>query len=531
MASTRRRLRKLEGGEKSRRWRLWSFSTAVIVFAAAAIAISYLGSSSETNDVFSETVAKSDERKIEQQEQTEQVEQEKQARQQRRHVEAETAESDLAAVIKPDRAETAIETVDAKATITDPLESTAQVETAVALKRRPLDDVRERGKRLVLPLPSAAEPMDLAKIYVDSVEDCELDVVGEESVLKRAAFELAPEDPQEGLRTWSIKKVATAGLVRNEPVGVFTLDGQKLSFEWDSLYQGAELRNCLLRIKAKNSSGADQVSCILRDPDRRPRLKMSFDSKAEKIELLGPDKLSDTTNIRFEFRLDESLSGQLRCKGKGKTSLRVDERSKIELFEEPKRSRAVDEPALVEITLTLLASPQNHAVYLQRETSLRRKELIIPDFKSSLFVSADDEIALKWPRSVVRREPFSRGMLVQIEKQASDNVVKLDDWIKTLKDHKTRVVAKRGHSPGAARSRLDDDEQIKDIDERIKDITVLMGNLQKERAEWAAIPRRAELIENLFLRVETEAALPFRLVLDMHEADTRSVVLVESAAE
>jgi hypothetical protein len=479
------------------------------------VALITTGDGSQPRDDFSATVAKSNQRESSAREAHERIEPKWETPwEQDRHSDAGTPETDAAP------AEAAEDAVDAEPAATSPFESTAQ-EAATASEPRPLDGVRQRGNRLELPSPSdATGPIDLTTIYVDSVENCSLDIVGEEAVLKGAVFKIVDDLPQDKMRNWRVIK-QPSGIGRSVPVGVFSLDGQTLSFAWDQFHHGAELRNCILRITAKNSFGSDEASCILREPEPHSGLEINFDSKMDDLKLLSKDELQDTTNVRLDFSLSDDLSNQLRITGK--KFLRVGESSTIELVEDPDPSRAADESFRVEIKLTLLSSDTDNTVYLRRETFLRWKEFDIPDS-----VSPNANTVLKQPVVKIQNEAFTYRLLAAIEKQAEDNASRIPKWFDALKNRRTRNRKQRAGENRKTKKGLD---ALMQLDQEYRKLENLMRDLPQMWKVCQGIPQRITKLEKLLRRVERDVAIQFKLMNDISGSGGPPVVLVESTSE
>lgn len=512
-----------DSDDRQRPWLLWA-AVAVILVAAIGVGILTFRGASRPDDVFSQTVAKSDQTLVQERAELEQVVREKVERQQQQQpTEPEVRQSEPGETEESEPPQATSEVAETQTTIADPLQPETSTEP-LPEKHRPLDDVRDRGNRLVIGTPATTTgPVALATIYVDSAEDFELDIIGEESVMKLANYNLLSENPRDGLRTWTLTKKGVSALDREEPVGMFALDGQQLSFEWsrDGFPDAAVLRNCILQIRAESSAGPDDTNVVLREPEILPRLELKLISRASKVELVRQDELQSTEQIRFDFQLANSLSNQLVCKGS--TSLHVDDSSVIQLFENPAASRTKDEKPLVETKLTLQASDVDKTVHIQQESTFRWYEIVIPEVLRSNNGDQPEIETLFTPLPPIpHTDPLTKPLLREIEKQAVQNDRALQNWIDRLKVLKARYVKERKDAM--------DDASLKKINNLIQATDAQIAKVQKEHDIWKRIPDRLARSERLFQRIESEAALHFELVLDVPGSD-KPVVLAKSKPE
>ena len=172
----------------------------------------------------------------------------------------------------------------------------------------PLQDVRDRGNRLQISLPSVGlnsgpdGPIQLARIYVDSLNDFMLKkIIGGRSVLKPGLdFSLEQRDiDEQPFRDWDVIRRSTTGVdLGGNPdiVGTFRLDqNSELSFRWHKGNEGFEIINCLLEMEAGDPDAKpEREKCTLREV--RLVKPMRFDpANAEWLEtLVGRKELANT---------------------------------------------------------------------------------------------------------------------------------------------------------------------------------------------------------------------------------------------
>jgi hypothetical protein len=517
---------------------LFIFFAFISLIATGSVFWSFLGPAEE--DVFSETVAQSEQSESSAGDGPERIEDDQWEAslgdRQLDEFEDGSPELDDTLLDEPVWTEPEEESLNTEPPATEPEE---EEKAPAAPKRRPLDDVRDRKKRLGLPLPgSNAASVELATIYVDSVQDCSLDIVGEESILTGAVFKIR-DDPGDTKRNWHIVN-QPSGIGAQEDVGVFTLDGQTLSFKWDGSQdgrrEGAKLRNCLLRIDAKNGFGSDHFDCILREPEKREGVALRFSSDTREITLLRKEEFKDTTNVRLEFSLHGGLSDQLRIKGKNtrsvKDTLRVNkERSTVILFEESNPSRLPSESFRADIELSLLVSKTNDTVFLRCESLLRWFELSIPDYRSSPPDPNNVSTELRLKRNLTA---YNDSTLAKVIRQADDDFPKIQAWIAAIEDlrtlnRETRKLKQKEANDTNKEKAKNAREAVSALDTKYKQA----GNLIQKLRQAQRTADRIKRFEDLIHRVEGDLTLHFKLTHDMPVGDGRSVevVLVESTPD
>jgi GTPase-associated protein 1 len=179
--------------------------------------------------------------------------------------------------------------------------------------KKPFEDILKRNRRLPLPkrvsrLGKSAESVELAKLFVDSAENCELTIIGSHKVLGgKNTFVTRPKNGSEELCSWDVHyKSDSPG--KPTPVGTFTLAGQALSFQWDGKASKAaepgKLQYCLLEIKV----GEERQKCILSDPSEAEplTLHLALKNRNRLAEIPIPSE-----NIPYKefLRLDLKLEG------------------------------------------------------------------------------------------------------------------------------------------------------------------------------------------------------------------------------
>lgn len=184
-------------------------------------------------------------------------------------------------------------------------------ETAPVPEQLPFDFIRTNlNGRLSLSIPRSAldrKPRSLATVYVDSALDCDLAILGGETVLKEGvSFQVEKEDVGEGeaaTRRWTVLIRSDASkLSRPVPVAEFTLSQKQLTFNW---VQGAtfELAGAEARLTATNRRGDDVVVCSLREPVFHEVARLP-DAAAREIKLLDSSEFSRVDGFVLDCRID-----------------------------------------------------------------------------------------------------------------------------------------------------------------------------------------------------------------------------------
>ena len=162
-------------------------------------------------------------------------------------------------------------------------------------------EILGRDRRLVLPEPGAADPVELAKVRVDSPTECELSLHGMEIVFESGRTLTVEQADADNARTWTIQVKAVVS--RGQPIALFSLTGQSLTFQWMTA-RGAsrnaeQLRYCLLKLKAKGES----VSCFLNKPREVDPLQLGFRSHEQSIDIpLDSHWLSRAEHLHIDLK-------------------------------------------------------------------------------------------------------------------------------------------------------------------------------------------------------------------------------------
>jgi len=172
----------------------------------------------------------------------------------------------------------------------------------------PLDDIRARDRFLVLPplgAPGGAgEPVELAKVLVDTPSECTLSVLGSDIVLGDGlSFVLECEDAEDGTRTWHVLLDAEARLGGAGQIGTFELRNRSLMFAWESTSslssKAARLRYCLLSVAA----GGQSERCFLSEPERIEPPKIEFSKRASRVPIaFDVGSLPRVENLRLDLQ-------------------------------------------------------------------------------------------------------------------------------------------------------------------------------------------------------------------------------------
>jgi hypothetical protein len=178
--------------------------------------------------------------------------------------------------------------------------------------KKPFDDIRERNYRLPLPkrdLPQGKvfESVELAKLFVDSAENCSLTIIGSDKVLGgKGAFFTESKNGSQEQRSWDVR-YKSGGLGRATSVGTFTLSDQALSFQWDDKTENSpkpgKLQYCLLEIKV----GEERQKCILSTPSEAEplTLHLALKNRNRLTEIPIPsENIPDKKFLRLDLKLE-----------------------------------------------------------------------------------------------------------------------------------------------------------------------------------------------------------------------------------
>ena len=191
-----------------------------------------------------------------------------------------------------------------------PLPAEAPSEPPPADRNQPLDDVRQRNLRLVLPAQEVPAAMELAKVYVDSPAECELKLLGAECFASaEGTYRLELKDVDSTRRDWKLLLKPAAGVGSGSPIGTFTLQQQSLSFAWQPIKgnpRSFAFQFCLLQIKV----GDQKLSCRLAEPVEAALPPFSIAGGRGSVKIPFPQlMLCDPAHLRLKLSVPQ-FAGQ-----------------------------------------------------------------------------------------------------------------------------------------------------------------------------------------------------------------------------
>lgn len=171
---------------------------------------------------------------------------------------------------------------------------------------KPFDHVLELNKRLQLPKPptagiSSAAPKfeELAKLYVDDLSECDIDLRGKE-IDKQGGREIITKLSEKGgVKSWTILAKYDNVVTPPIEVGTFQLANKSLQFRWAKV-SDVLLQLCLLDIKVGNR----KETCSLVNPDEVASIQLDFQDVFHRVDL----------------RLTRNCLQKLRCRSKAANS-------------------------------------------------------------------------------------------------------------------------------------------------------------------------------------------------------------------
>jgi hypothetical protein len=176
-------------------------------------------------------------------------------------------------------------------------------------KGDPLADLVARNRILTLPPHNLEgnkdEPQEIAKIGIDSSQQCELTLLGGDRVLGSSSrLELATTDGADGSRLWTVIIRGNQSLGSNIPVATFCIINHALMFQWkkEGQINSADLlRYCLLNIQ----TGSDKVCCFLNSPKLLESPKLSFLSPTSSISIPADRKeIPDLSALQVDLKIE-----------------------------------------------------------------------------------------------------------------------------------------------------------------------------------------------------------------------------------
>ncbi len=157
-------------------------------------------------------------------------------------------------------------------------ETPAEVQPVVTGK--PLDDVRNRSRKLPIAGESVPDEIDLCLIRASDPTKVDLELLGGEfSAPQELKLQLNPRSSDGKSCIWKVTQVSAVGLVRMQDVGEFLLKGQQFSFRWLKDADKGKLPFCRLKI----SADSDTEVCDLWSSVHSPALRVSFSKSNQKM--------------------------------------------------------------------------------------------------------------------------------------------------------------------------------------------------------------------------------------------------------
>ncbi len=154
------------------------------------------------------------------------------------------------------------------------------VEVQPVAAGKPLDDVRNRSRKLPIAGEGVPDEIALCLIQASDPTKVNLELLGGEfSVPQELKVQLDPPSLDEKSRIWSVRQVAVAGFDRTQDVGEFSLKDQQFSFRWKKDADKGKLPFCRLKI----SADSDTEICDLWSAAHPPALRVSFNNSSQKM--------------------------------------------------------------------------------------------------------------------------------------------------------------------------------------------------------------------------------------------------------
>ena len=145
---------------------------------------------------------------------------------------------------------------------------------------KPLDDVRNRSRRLPIAGEGIPDEIALCLIQASDPAKVELELLGGEFAEPREITVKVDRLAQDATScTWGVTQVSAAGLDRTQNVGEFLLKDQQFSFRWQKDADKGKLPFCKLKI----SADTDTEVCDLWSSVHPPALRVSFSNSNQKM--------------------------------------------------------------------------------------------------------------------------------------------------------------------------------------------------------------------------------------------------------
>jgi len=180
---------------------------------------------------------------------------------------------------------------------------------------RPCDEIRLHQRRtLALPPLSRlrpSTPVKVARVSVDSANDCRLSLLGQEVAFGQGvSIFLNVENPDDTIRTWVVMLDDRRVPGGTQRLGTFALENRSLTYRWErsaTTEDRERLGFCLLRVEAQG----DSVVCFLRPPVEVEPAEINLQKRPRPITVpLRAQFLPAARHLRVDFALEGPLAGQ-----------------------------------------------------------------------------------------------------------------------------------------------------------------------------------------------------------------------------
>jgi hypothetical protein len=189
----------------------------------------------------------------------------------------------------------------------------AEISSPKSPQLSPLQEIRDKGKKLELRLPSSGlqssndGPIRLAKIHVNSLDHVSLKrIIGGQSVLKSGYdYAIVPlPSANQPSRKWEVIRQPTAGGQldgKKDIVGTFHLNQKfELSFSWDRSNKSHEMINCLLEIEAGDPDEKPETEkCVLREVEHISPIHFDLSKAERSLRLVSRSLITDTAALEL----------------------------------------------------------------------------------------------------------------------------------------------------------------------------------------------------------------------------------------
>lgn len=189
----------------------------------------------------------------------------------------------------------------------------AEISSPKSPQLSPLQEIRDKGKKLELRLPSSGlqasndGPIRLAKIHVNSLDHVSLKrIIGGQSVLKSGYdYAIVPlPSANQPSRRWEVIRQPTAGGGldgKKDIVGTFHLNQKfELSFSWDRSNKSHEMINCLLEIEAGDPDQKPETEkCFLREVEHISPIHFDLSRAERSVRLVSRSLITDTAALEL----------------------------------------------------------------------------------------------------------------------------------------------------------------------------------------------------------------------------------------